>query len=213
MSLSADKNLEMMFPNIGHVIPAKSNVASTYYKGGLMDIDANGYAVKAADTAGHRFAGVLKEQVVVGAGETKDLEIIRGTLAWLPHGGAAQSDVGKMLYATADDTITDFASNAGPIGKCVAWKTGYLLIDLGQAEVKIRSGQSAVTGNLLNIDTGLRVIKQAWASVKIATQGAGEAGYATVNHEADGLLDLYCWDDGGAAATVAATVYWIAIGE
>lgn len=213
MALSADRNLEMMFPNVGHVAPEKSNVAATYHKGALVAFDANGYVVKAADTAGLRFAGIVKEQVVVGAGETKDVEVIRGTLVWLPHTGAAQADVGKLFYPADDEDIGDFATHIGPAGKCVGFKTGYLLVDLRQAEPKVRFGEAAVTGSLADIDTGLRVIHHAVANVKIATQGAGEAAYLTLDYGADGLLDIYAWDDAGSAATVAATVEWLAVGE
>ena len=37
MALTAEKNLGMMFPNVGHIIPAKSNVVDTYYKGALVN--------------------------------------------------------------------------------------------------------------------------------------------------------------------------------
>lgn len=73
-------------------------------------------------------------------------------------------------------------------------------------------GSAAVTGSLTDLITELSEIKWAAAFVKDTNQGAGDAGYVTVNHGADGLLDLYCWDDAGAAATVEATVYWVAIG-
>ncbi len=130
MALAADKNLETMFPNIGHIVPAKSNVVDTYYKNALVNFNADGFIVVAADTAAHAFAGLVKEQVTVGAGETMDLEIIRDTLVWLPHTGAAQADVGALFHASADDTLSDGAgSNVGPCGQCVAFKTGYLLID------------------------------------------------------------------------------------
>jgi hypothetical protein len=130
MALSTDRNLEMMFPNVGHIIPAKSNVAGTYYKGALVDFDPNGYIVVAADAANHAFAGIVKEQVVVGAGETKDIEVLSGTLAWVPHAGAAQTDVGALFHASADDTLADGAGvNVGPCGLCVGFKSGHLLID------------------------------------------------------------------------------------
>ena len=87
MALSTDKNLEMMFPNVGHIIPAKSNIPATYYKGALVDFDPNGYIVVAADVANHTFAGIVKEQVVVGAGETKDIEAIAETAHFEPRSG------------------------------------------------------------------------------------------------------------------------------
>ena len=211
--LTADKRLELMFPGIGHIVGAKAVTAGTYYQGTLVAFGADGYLVAAADAAGLRFAGIVKEQVMVSAGETRDIEVIRGTLAWLPHTGAAQSDVGKLFYATDDDAIGDFADHADPLGKCVAWRTGALLIDLRQAEPKMRSGSVTVTGSTADVNTGLRLIRHAVASVKIGAQADGDAAYVTVDFGADGLLDLYAWDDAGAAATTAATVHWLAVGE
>lgn len=77
---------------------------------------------------------------------------------------------------------------------------------------EIAVGSSAVTGTLADIDTGLSLIQNVQATIMIATQGAGEAAYVTVDHGADGLLDLYVWDDAGVAATIEATIYWIAFG-
>lgn len=77
---------------------------------------------------------------------------------------------------------------------------------------QIRSGSIAVTVSELSVDTGLALIEDAYVTVKGTTQGAGVIAYATVDFGADGLLDIYGWDDAGAAASVATTVSWIAIG-
>lgn len=136
MALIADKNLEMMFPNVGYVIPAKSENVDVYYKGALVNFDADGYIAVAADTANHKFAGIVKEQVTVGSGETKDIEVIRDTLAWIAHSGAAQADVGAFFHASADDALSDGAgSSVTPSGLCVGLKTGYLLIDFSKQAV------------------------------------------------------------------------------
>jgi len=75
------------------------------------------------------------------------------------------------------------------------------------------SGTATVTsGSSLSVDTGLTTILQVMVAVKTATTGTGDAAYATYNHGADGLLDLYVWDDAGAAAANVATVSWVAFG-
>ena len=129
MSLTADVEMDMMFPNIGFVIPGKVATADTYYKGAMVNVlDSAGLILVAADTVDHIFMGFVKEQVVLASG-TKDIEIICGTVAWLVFGSANQDDVGNPVYATADDTIAMSASNTEPMGMCVAFKTGYLLVD------------------------------------------------------------------------------------
>jgi hypothetical protein len=76
----------------------------------------------------------------------------------------------------------------------------------------VACGSSAVTGTLADVATGLTEIKFAFAGLKDTDQGAGDAAYVTVDHGADGALDLYAWDDLGAEAGVATTVYWLVVG-
>lgn len=79
--------------------------------------------------------------------------------------------------------------------------------------LRMRTGNvAALTASELNIDTGLTLISMAVATAKMAAQGAGTNGYLTVDFGADGLLDIYGWDDAGAAASVAGPVCWIALG-
>lgn len=129
MALSADKQLAMMFPNIGYVVPAKAAGADTFYKGAIVcTVGASGYVVVAADTATYVPLGLVKEKVTATAAGD-DLEVIVGTVVWIPFTSAAQADVGDLVYPTADDTIAKTASNVTPLGLCVAYKSGYLLVD------------------------------------------------------------------------------------
>ena len=129
MALTADRMIDMMFPNIGFVIPGKVSTADVYYKGAMVNVlDSAGLILVAADTANHIFMGFVKEKVTLTTG-SKQIEIICGTVAWLVFGSANQDDVGNPVYATGDDTIAMSASNTEPMGMCVAFKTGYLLVD------------------------------------------------------------------------------------
>jgi len=75
------------------------------------------------------------------------------------------------------------------------------------------SGTSIITGaSLLSIDTSLALIEEVLVSVKGAAQAGGDCAYVTYDHGADGLLDLYIWDDVGDAATTDTTVSWVAWG-
>ena len=83
---------------------------------------------------------------------------------------------------------------------------------------KLKFGSTAVTGSELSIDTGLTLITGVVAILKQATAGVGNL-LVTVDHGADGLLDLYVWkptsadDNTMIAGSAAATVYWVAWGD
>ena len=131
MALTADIEVLSMFPNVGYIVELPTAIADTYYKGALLNFDASGNPVVAADTSNHTFAGINQKHVVVASGETKYLSILMSSVVRLAHTGAAKTDIGAMFYATADDTLADSASNVGPCGMCVGFETGYVIIDTG----------------------------------------------------------------------------------
>ncbi len=106
----------------------KSNVADTYFQGALLNWNSSGYLKVAADASGEVFAGVCKKKVVVESGETKDIEFEVGIIR-IPHSGAAQTDVGTLAYATADDTLASSATNVKAAGLIIGVETGYWWID------------------------------------------------------------------------------------
>ena len=228
MALTADIQVEMMFPNVGYMVEVESKVADSLYKGALLNFDADGYPVVAADTVNHTFAGICAEVATVVTGGI-NVKIIRNTVAWIAHTGAAVGDVGAYFHASADDTISDGEGTYVQVcGKAVEYESGYLKIDFSDQGISdlaestryvaytggttMVSGSSTQTGHDADIDTGLTTILRAWVQVKDADQGAGDAAYCTIDHGADGLLDIYAWDDAGVEATVEATIYWFAIG-
>lgn len=88
----------------------------------------------------------------------------------------------------------------------------------GTAGKKVAYGSAAVTGSLLDIDTGLALIENVQVSLKQTTAGVGNV-FVTANHGSDGLLDLYVWkptssdDNTLIAGSAPATVYWTAHGS
>jgi hypothetical protein len=103
--------------------------ADVLYKGAIVNIGTDGKIKVAADVAGERPAGLMKEQVDYDGVAPLRGEVINGRI-WIPYAGAAQSDVGGKFFATADDTIATSAVNVTvPIGVCLDWKAGYVLID------------------------------------------------------------------------------------
>jgi len=106
----------------------RAGAADVLYKGAIVNIGTDGYLKVAADVASEVPIGVMVEQHVSDGSAHEEVRVERGRI-WLPHTGAAQTDVGALFYATADDTLADSATNVGPLGLCVDWKSGYLLID------------------------------------------------------------------------------------
>ena len=126
MALSADRNYETVGPTV--ILEIEAGAADTLYKGALVNIGTDGYLKVAADVANEVPIGVVKKQHVAD-GSSHDKVAVETGKIWIAHTGAAQTDVGALFYATADDTLADTATNVGPAGLCVGWKSGYLLID------------------------------------------------------------------------------------
>jgi hypothetical protein len=78
----------------------------------------------------------------------------------------------------------------------------------------IKTGTASITtgGSLLNVDTGLTTILQAFITVKDTDQDPADGAYCTYDHGTDGLLDIYVWDDAGQAAANDTEVSWMVIG-
>tara|TARA_Y100000310_G_scaffold210165_2_gene210780 strand:+ start:2486 stop:2887 length:402 start_codon:yes stop_codon:yes gene_type:complete len=125
MALSADRRLETVGPV--EVLDIESGAADELYQGALVNAGTDGLIKVAADVTAEVCLGVMKKGITADAGTTK-AEVIASKV-WVPHSGAAQTDVGALFYATADDTLADSASNVLAAGLCVGWKSGYVLID------------------------------------------------------------------------------------
>ena len=127
MALSADRLMTVQGPV--EVFKGKLTASNTYYKGALVQFDATtGLLKEAADVATEFAIGWLKEGKVVPAASNPTVEVCTGKV-WIPFGSAAQGDVGDYVYATDDGTIAKSATNSGPLGLCIDFKTGYLLVD------------------------------------------------------------------------------------
>lgn len=128
MALTAD--VELAVTVIDRIYSIKAGAADTLYKGALVNVGTDGYIKVAADVANEYPIGVMKKQVVAAGSNVEDCEIISGVVR-IAHSGAAQTDVGALFHASADDTLGDGAgTNVSAIGVCVGWETGYLWIDM-----------------------------------------------------------------------------------
>ncbi|MFA4904443.1 MAG: capsid cement protein [Desulfobaccales bacterium] len=79
------------------------------FAGSLVCVNATGYAVPAADTAGHRFAGVAMEQVDNSGGSDggQSVNLRRTGVFEFDALSITQAMVGTPMYASDDHTFDD----------------------------------------------------------------------------------------------------------
>lgn len=85
--------------------------STTIYKGALVALDANGFAVNAADTAGLQVVGVAAEKVDNAGGANGDKKIvIEAEREYLfAASSITQAMVGDVMYVVDNDTVDDAA--------------------------------------------------------------------------------------------------------
>ncbi len=93
------------------------------YAGSLVCVNASGYAVPAADTAGLKFIGVALQQMdnSTGANGDKSLRIRRTGVFEFDAASITQAMVGDSMYAVDDHTFDDAAGPTNDV------KVGVLL--------------------------------------------------------------------------------------
>ena len=103
------------------------------YKGGLVAINAAGYACPAADTLGLRVVGIADEKVDNSAGSAgdKDVRVRQGCLAKLVATSITQAMLGQIMYVADDQTFDDASTNLVPAGILVDYvsaTSGWILV-------------------------------------------------------------------------------------
>lgn len=128
MALAADRTLETVNPT--EIIAILGGAADTIYEGSIVKIETDGYAEVADGAAASVNMGIAVEQVVCAGAHAEYVKIEVGRF-WIPHAGAAQTDVGTLAWAVDDETIAHAAQNATDValGLVIGFKTGYLLVD------------------------------------------------------------------------------------
>lgn len=91
------------------------------YRGALVMHNTSGYLAPAATGAGGIFAGVAMEKVDNSGGSAGDVECkYQSEGVFLLEGsGLAQGDVGDMVYASDDQTITKTSTNNPLVGQII----------------------------------------------------------------------------------------------
>jgi len=92
------------------------------FRGAILKNNAAGFLAPAAAEAGATFAGIAYEEVDNSGGSAGDLsaKVIRQGIFLLTGAGLAQLDVGELVFASDDQTIsTTQGSNEQQVGKIV----------------------------------------------------------------------------------------------
>jgi len=152
------------------------------YKGALVGLNSAGFARPLA--AGDSFVGIAYEEMDNTSGANGDLSARVYTVGDFGHAlsGAVVADIGRPVFAAADDTLT-FAGNgnsyAGIVQDCVTAGEIILRIDPGKRAVK--SITHAVENLAAGADIAARAIhafdQDAWiASARVVNQASAAAG-------------------------------------
>ena len=109
-ALTDDKKLEYT-EGVEVITPVAAS--QTLYAGGFGCVNADGYALPGADTAGLIFQGIIREYVDNASGSNGDEDVImrrRGLIKALMGTSITQANVGDEVYL-ADDQTVDLVGN------------------------------------------------------------------------------------------------------
>jgi len=112
--------------------PVAANV--TIYKGGMVCINASGYAVPAADTSGFsNVVGVAHEKVAGGSSNgTYNVRVRSNVVVLLGASSITQAMVGTAMYVVDDQTVDETSPangiRAGILQRYVSATSGWVLI-------------------------------------------------------------------------------------
>lgn len=129
------------------------------FAGGMVSLNAAGYAVPASDTAGQRFVGVARAQIdnTGGADGAKMVEVYEDGVFQFAANGLAATDVGRPLFAVDDQTVqlaTTHSVAVGVLDQFVSATSAWVAIHpalrrsaAAQADVSASDGAPAAGAN------------------------------------------------------------------
>lgn len=210
MALSADKPLENTFDAPRYDYPVLA--ATTIYAGGMVAIDATGYAIPAELTAGIKIVGVAREYVdnSAGADAAKNVRVHAGMAVWYDNdttNAVDQADLGDVCYVFDDETVRDYVGGgvnviAGTVMDLDATKGVLVWIDLPSTTSGTIVGNLSVGGALAV--TGASTFTGAIDLDGGATVATGQtiAGDAELTLVAAAGSDLVLTNTAGAGDTI-----------
>jgi len=120
----------------GEIFEAPVAAGAVIYAGAMVARDGDGNAAPAADTAGLVVIGRADATAdnSGGAAGAISVTVCRGVFAW-SHSGLTRADLGKVLYATDDQTVATTSTNDVPAG---------ILVDVTSDGAWVKVGVDAV---------------------------------------------------------------------
>lgn len=117
-ALTTDRNTEY---SLGDLLSIPVAAGETIFAGSLVCLDADGYAVPAADTSGYTFAGVATAKADNASGSDGDVEVVvrrRGRFRLASATALDQGATGAQVYAADDQTVAvaGEVTNDVPVG-------------------------------------------------------------------------------------------------
>jgi hypothetical protein len=105
----------------GELISYKVAASTTIYKGALVCLNTDGYAVPAADTQGLIFIGVAYEDGDNSAGTDGAIKgrVLKTGTYLIAKASAAQADLGTVMCIADDNTVAADTTNDIPAGVAV----------------------------------------------------------------------------------------------
>jgi len=157
------------------------------YKGALVSLSTGGYAQPL--TAGDPFVGIAYEEIDNTDGADGDLSVRVYTLGDFGHAlsGAAVTDIGRPVFASADDTLTFTAADNSYIGIVQDFvSSGQVIVRLDPAHQQIKTATHAVEDLGAGADIATRAIhgfeKDGWiVSARVVNQASAAAGIDNSN--------------------------------
>jgi len=104
---------------IGRVFAVPVAATTRIYKGGLVGIDGDGFAIPASDTASQKVIGVAIEEVNnTGADGALNVRVDADCEFRFVATSITQAMLGTMMYVVDDNTVDDAAgpTNDAPVG-------------------------------------------------------------------------------------------------
>lgn len=207
------------------------------YSGALVALNSSGYAVPAADTAGHKVVGVATAQVDNSTGSAGDLSVVveSGTGVLVNATSITLAMVGKQMFVVDDNTVDDGVGTngvlAGLLLEYLSTTSGYLFLPEPVAEPSVRGvtgglrvarGQHTTVAAADTVVTGLTTVVAVVATLDSDPGDDPEQVSATIGDQAGapaaGSIIIKTWKNSGtdptplAATTFSKKVNWVAVG-
>lgn len=132
MALSADAQIPR---KEGGLQSFPVEAATQIYKGAQVCLNAAGYLVAAADTAGLRFVGIAYENVLGTTQGALNCRVHTEGVFKLPATSITQAMVGQFMYAADDATMDETSTNRICVGRLVEYVSTTLgWVDIGQRD-------------------------------------------------------------------------------